>query len=84
MTTRPSGFCMRDPIADVVENAFLQVERGYGHFFQLSWLCVSRDEIEDARHVPRNDRVGREERKVRIDARRDWVIIPRADMHVRL
>ena len=49
---------------------------------ELGRLGIAGDEIEDARDVARDHRIGGEEGQVGVDARRDRVVIAGADMAV--
>ena len=78
---RPAGLGVGDLVGDVIEDALLQIERRDRHLFELGGLGVTGDEIEDARNVARDHRIGGEERQVGVDARRNRVIVAGADMH---
>ena len=60
----------------------LQRQRRDRHALELGRLGIAGDEVEDARHVARDHRIGGEEGQVRVDARRDRVVIAGADMAV--
>ena len=67
---------------DVLEDALAQVERRDRHLLQLGRLGIAGDEVEDARDVARDRRIGGEERQVGVDARRDRMIVAGADVDV--
>ena len=56
--------------------------RAGGKRLDLGRLGVAGDEIEDARHVAADHRIGAEERQVGVDLRGDGMIVARADMAV--
>ena len=78
------GLGMRDLLGDVIEDALLQVDRRDRHLLQFGRLGIAGDEIEDARDIARDHRIGGEERQVGVDARRHRMIVAGADMHVGL
>ena len=82
MRRRPAGFGVRDFLVDVIVDALAQRQRRHRHALEFGGLGIAGDKIEDARDVPRDDRIAGEERQVGIDARRHRMIIAGADMHV--
>ena len=61
---------------------FFRGERRYRHQLQPVGLGVAGDEIEDARHVAPDRRIGGEKRNVGVDARGDGMIIAGAEVAV--
>ena len=82
MRRRPAGFGVSDFLVDVLVNALAQRQRRHRHALELGGLGIAGDEVEDAGHVARDDRIAGEERQVGIDARRHRMIIAGPDMHV--
>ena len=78
----PAGLGVRDLLGDVLEDALAQVDRRHRHLLELGRLGIAGDEIEDARDVARDHRIGGEERQVGVDARRHRMIVAGADVHV--
>ena len=78
---RPALACAISCV-DVLADALAQRERRDRHPFQLGRLGIAGDEIEDARHVARDHRIGGEEGQVGVDARGDRMIVAGADMHI--
>src|SRR5215470_12508375 len=58
---RSSGLGVRHLRRDMLEDAFLQIDRGDRHALEIHGLGVAGYEIEDARHVAGNRRLRREE-----------------------
>src|SRR5262249_48151412 len=73
---------MADLVADVGEDARANAVRAGGHGLDLGGLGIAGDEVEDARHVAADHRVGREEREVTVDLRRYRMVVARADMAI--
>ena len=66
----------------MVADPLAQGQRRDRHPLELVRLRIAGDEVEDARHVMRDRRIGREERQVGVDARRHRMIVAGADMDV--
>ena len=73
---------MRDFLGDVLEQPLLQRQRRHRHPLELGRLRIAGDEVEDARHIAPDHRIGGEERQVRVDARGDRMVIAGAHMAI--
>ncbi len=80
---RPAGPGELDLFFDVTQQLLLQRERRDRQQLEPVRLGVAGDEIEHARDVAADRRVGGEQRHVGIDARRDRVIVAGAEMAIR-
>ena len=76
------GLGERDLLGDVAQQPLLQRDRRDRHQLEPVRLGVAGDEIEDARDVAADRRIGGEQRNVGVDPRRDRVIIAGADMAI--
>ena len=77
-----AGLGVGDLLRDVLEEALLQRDRRDRHPLEPGRLGIAGDEIEDARDIAPDHRIGGEERKVGVDARRHRMIIAGADMAI--
>ena len=73
---------MGDLGGDVVEDAPLETDRRHRHALEIGGLGIAGDEVEDARDVAADRRIGGEEREVGIDARRDRMVVAGAEMDI--
>src|SRR5690606_31860877 len=79
---RTARFRVANLVANVLQDSRANAVRTRRHHLEILRLAVTRDEIEDARHVAADGAVGGEERQVGVDARSVGVVVPRADMAV--
>ena len=74
---------MGDFAGNMLEDAGTQAQRRDRHALELGRFRIAGDEIEDARHIASNHRIGREKGKISVDASGDRMIVASADVHVR-
>ena len=79
---RPAERRIINLVGDIAQQRLLQRDRRDRHLLQAVRLGVAGDEIEYARHIPADRRVGGKERNVGIDFRRHRMIVAGAEMTV--
>src|SRR5260221_460634 len=79
---RPPGFGVSNLLRNMVENSLAQIDWRDRHALELRRFSVSGDIVEDARHISSDHLVGSKKREVRVNARRDRMIVAGANMNV--